>query len=434
MKAWNRLGNVERLMGSDLIVVAGGAHGLTGPVHQLMLRLLLDRQILWVDADAFFPSSPLTGRTGEYSGEPSTCVASSASGGRVACAEPFQSSPMRAAKSPFPILTSSVVETDRIDAAGFVSPLVLSRRIRRAAAVLGLHRPILWLTSPWARVLADLFAGPAVVYQHVPVACSPIEAEKSVPEDADDKAATMRAAEVARQEAAIAERADLVLAPTVETAARFDQDRTRVLANGVDTDLFATPAQRALGMPWDRPVVGFHGRIDERFDTECVADLARQLPQWHFVLIGPVSTDVSRLLDMKNVTLTGCLPHEELPRYSQYWTAAIMPRRAGAPPMQDAPLQLGEYLAAGLPVVGSGEQNLGRYSDLVSCADNVLALAQALQACAEEPASCRALRQERLLVDAWSIRAGFVNRLLDKLEVRERLPGCAYDQVEEWTL
>lgn len=101
--------------------------------------------------------------------------------------------------------------------------------------------------------------------------------------------------------------------------------------------------------------------------------------------------------------------------------------------MPDVPLQLGEYLAAGLPVVGSGEQNLGRYADLVSCAHNAPALAQALQACAAEPPSCRALRQTRLLADAWSIRAGFVNRLLDKLEVRARLPGSAFDQVEAWT-
>ena len=409
-------------MGSDLIVVAGGARGLPGPVHQLMLRLLLDRQILWVDADAFFPPSLLIRHADKRSGEPDTSCA------------PVDGAPMLSAKSPFPILTSSVVDTDGIDRAGFVRSLVLSRRIQRAAAVLGLHRPMLWLASPWALGLAELFAGPALVYQHVPVARSAIEAGKARPGDADVQAAAIRSTEAARQEAAIALRADLILAPTVESAARFDQQKTRLLANGVDTDLFATPAQRALDMPWDRPVAGFHGYIDERFDTEVVSELAGHLPQWHFMLIGPVSADVSRLQAMDNVTLTGCLPHEELPRYSQYWTAAIMPFRAGAPPMLDAPLQLGEYLAAGLPVVGSGEQNVGRYSDLVSHADSAPALAQTLQACAEEPPSCRALRQARLLVDAWTIRAGFVNRLLDKLEARERLPGSAYDQVEAWKL
>jgi glycosyltransferase involved in cell wall biosynthesis len=293
---------------------------------------------------------------------------------------------------------------------------------------------MLWLESRWARVLADLFSGLALAYQHVPMARSALEAGNAGGGDADLQAAAVRSAEAARQEAAIALRADLILAPTVESAARFDQQETRLLANGVDPDLFATPAQRALDMPCDRPVVGFHGRIDERFDTERVADLAKQLPQWHFMLLGPVSTDVSRLQLMHNVTLTGCLPHEQLPRYSQYWTAAIMPFRVGASSMLDAPLQLGEYFAAGLPVVGSGEQNLGRYTDLVSRADNVPALAQALKACADEPTSSRALRQKQQLADAWSIRAGFVNRLLDRLEVSERLPSSACDQVEAWTL
>jgi glycosyltransferase involved in cell wall biosynthesis len=430
MKASNRLGRVERLMGADLIVVAGGTDGLPGPVHQLMLRLLLDRQILWVDADAFFPAPAATGRAGN----PSASGAFSDASERVVFGEPFEGAPMLPAKSPFPILTSSIVETDELDPAVFVSPLALSRRIRRAAGVLGLHRPMLWLASPWASVLAELFSGLALVYQHIPMARSAIEAGKAGVGSTAFQAAALRSAEAARQEAAIALRANLILAPTAESAARFDQHKTRLLANGVDTDLFATPAQRALDMPCDRPVVGFHGRIDERFDTEGVADLANQLPQWHFMLIGPVSTDVSRLQVMDNVTLTGCLPHEQLPRYSQYWTAAIMPFRVGAPPMPAVPLQLGEYLAAGLPVVGCGEQNLGRYSDLVSRADNVPALAQALRACADEPPSSRALRQKRQLADSWSIRAGFVNRLLDRLEVSERLPSSACDQVEAWTL
>jgi glycosyltransferase involved in cell wall biosynthesis len=405
-------------MGSDLIVVAGGADGLPGPIHQLMLRLLLDRQILWIDADAFFPSLQLTVHAGERSGEPPV------SGERDACGQSFDVAPIPSTKSPFPILTSSVVETDGIDAAGFLSPLALIRRVRRAAAVLGLHRPMLWLASPWARVLAELFAGPALVYQHVPIVRLSDSGEEASA-DTDVHAAGISPALAAREEAAIARRADLILAPTVESAARFDQHKTRLLANGVDTDLFATPAQRTLDMPWDRPVAGFHGHIDQRFDTERVAELARQLPQWHFMLIGPVSTDVSRLRAMENLSLTGRLPHDELPRYSQYWTAAIMPFRAGAPPMLDVPLQLGEYLAAGLPVVASGEQTLGRYSDLVIRADSTAAMAQALLACAEEPPSCRALRQARLFVDGWSNRAGFVNRLLDKLESRERLLDTA---------
>ena len=417
-------------MGSDLIVVAGGGRGLPGPVHQLMQRLLLDRQILWVDADAFF-STPLS------------CAADAAPVvDPEVSSKPDRGIPMRSSESPFPILTAAVVGTEGRGATGRISPLALSRRMRRAAAVLGLHRPMLWLASPWAGVLTEWFAGPAIVYQHLPVAWAPTPALRLAaypPACADARRirttnAELQSARAARAEAAIAARADLILAPTVDSAARFDQHKTRLLTNGVDTDLFATPAQRALDMPWDRPVVGFHGPIDDRFDRELVIDVARRLPGWHFMLIGPVSTDVSRLRALENVSLTGCLAHEELPRYSQYWTAAIMPRRAEPAPMLDIPLQLGEYLAAGLPVVASGGRRLGRYADLVHQVGGPAAAARALLACAEEAPSCRARRRARVLGDAWSIRAGFVNRLLDKLDARACRPHDAVERGQAWRL
>jgi hypothetical protein len=58
----------------------------------------------------------------------------------------------------------------------------------------------------------------------------------------------------------------------------------------------------------------------------------------------------------------------------------MLPRRAGAPVRQHPPLQLGEYLAARLSVIGAGE------------------------------------------------RVASVNRLLQALETRQRLPKCGCDR------
>lgn len=371
----------HRLMGSDLIVVADRSSGLPGPVQQLMRRLVLDRQILWVDADAFRAGAPR----------------------RRSRETPISD------KLPFPVLDASALGVDQHLLAGPVGATRLSRRINRAADLLGLKRPMLWLASSSAHALAKSLSEHGLVYHHVP---SPRDRGAAVDSRPD------------AQEAALAQAADLVLAPTLESAACFARDKTRLLPNGVDVDLFATPTQRALEMPWDRPVAGFHGHIDAHFDTDLVAAAARLLPNWQFMLIGPVSTDVASLAAMDNVMLIGARSHEELPRFSQYWAAAILPRRAGAPVRQHPPLQLAEYLAAGLSVISAGEQVASDYADLMTPVRAAPELASALASTLDEPLSRRALRRARMLGCSWSVRAAFVNRLLHKIEARQGPPGC----------
>jgi glycosyltransferase involved in cell wall biosynthesis len=368
-------------MRSDLIVVADRTSGLSSPIQQLMLRLVLDRQILWVDADLF--------RRGVT--------------WRRCHATPI------ADKLPFPVLDASALGVDQSSLAPCVGASTLSRRIIAAAGRLGLKRPILWLASSAAHGLAKSFSGQGLVYHHAP---TPRDCESAI-DPRPDAAAT-----------ALARAADLVLAPTLESVPCFARDKARLLPNGVDLELFATPTQRALEMPWDRPVAGFHGHINEDFDTELVAAAAHLLPNWQFMLIGPVSTDVASLAAMDNVMLLGARSHEELPRFSQYWAAAILPRRAGAPVRQHPPLQLAEYLAAGLPVISAGEQVVCDYADLITPVRAAPELATALVSTLEQPLSSRASRRARMVGYSWSIRAAFVHRLLDKIEARQGPPGC----------
>jgi len=376
-------------MGSDLIVVADRYSGLSGPVQQLMLRLVLDRQILWVDAHAFAEGAA-----------------------RRRC----RNTPI-SDKLPIPVLDASALGVEQQPLASFVGAAALGRRIIDAAGLLGLKRPMLWLASSAsaAHALAKSFSNHRVVYHHVL-------------STRDDEAAVDVKPDV--REMALGQAADLVLAPTPESAACFARNKTRLLPNGVDVDLFATPTQRALEMPWDRPVAGFHGHINEHFDTQLVAAAARLLPNWQFMLIGPVSTDVASLAAMDNVMLIGARSHEELPRFSQYWAAAIVPRRAGAPVRQHCPLQLGEYLAAGLSVIAAGDQVPSDYADLITPVDDAPQLAAALASTLDEPPSCRALRCARMVEYSWSVRAAFVNRLLQELETHQRLPRCGYENAK----
>lgn len=97
-------------------------------------------------------------------------------------------------------------------------------------------------------------------------------------------------------------------------------------------------------------------------------------------------------------------------------------RRSGS-----IPLQLGEYLAAGLSVIGVGERVASDYADLMTPVCDAAELATALASTLDEPPSTRALRCARMVESSWSVRAAFVNRLLQELETRQRRSGGGYE-------
>ncbi|HLT05063.1 MAG TPA: glycosyltransferase family 1 protein, partial [Pseudomonas sp.] len=82
------------------------------------------------------------------------------------------------------------------------------------------------------------------------------------------------------------------------------------MPSSVDVAHFAA-ARQPLPEPQDqagigRPRLGFFGVIDERFDIELVAELARRRPDWNLVLLGPVvKIDPATLPRLPNIHYLG---------------------------------------------------------------------------------------------------------------------------------
>ncbi|MCG6943623.1 MAG: glycosyltransferase [Thiohalocapsa sp.] len=377
-------------MVSDLIVVAERRAYAPSCTFQLMSRLLLDRQVLWVDADAFRRE-------------------------RHAQAAPAAASPPTAntapdVKAPFPVLTAEDLGAGAHPLAPLVSSRLLARRVMRTAQSHRLRNPILWLASPWAAPLLEAGYDGPVVYQVGP---------EQLPADAD----AARACAV--QEAAILARADLVLLPARDALPQVPRARTRLLPAAVDLDLFSTPAQRARDLPQHRPIAGCHGHFDRGFDARLFADIARRLPHWRFMLLGPVACDLSAVRGLANVRVAGARSQDQLPRYLQFWNASLLLRHPGAPVRRAPPVTLLEALATGLPVLVAGRSNLGGYADLVTRAEDADAAAAAVSAAAAEPAEWRALRRRRVAGDGWDARAAMVNRLLADLDAHAAIGAIA---------
>ncbi len=101
------------------------------------------------------------------------------------------------------------------------------------------------------------------------------------------------------------------------------------------------------------PRIGYVGGIHRWVDLDLVRDLARRRPDLHFVLVGPLQTNVSRLNGLSNVHLLGSKPHSLLPDYIRGFNVCMIPYRLTDYTDNVYPTKLNEYLAMGKPVVST---------------------------------------------------------------------------------
>ncbi len=130
------------------------------------------------------------------------------------------------------------------------------------------------------------------------------------------------------------------------------------------------PADQA-GIP--HPRLGFFGVIDERFDIKLLDAVAKERPDWHFVMIGPVVKIHPRTLPKHpNIHYLGPKKYEELPDYLAGWDVALLLFARNESTKFISPTKTPEYLAAGKPVISTsirdvirpyGELNLVRIAD-----------------------------------------------------------------------
>ncbi len=191
------------------------------------------------------------------------------------------------------------------------------------------------------------------------------------------------AEEMLAQEQQLFASADLV---TVSSAALADeamkkQARPLLLRNACDFDHFAA-AGRTKNL---RPVIGYYGAIADWFDSDLVADLAKRRPDWDFVLVGSTDlADVSRLIRLPNVTLTGEQPYAGLPRWLTRFDATIIPFKRM--PLTEAtnPVKAYEILAAGKPLVSVPLPEVAALGSLVRLAETAEEFERQLEAALKE--------------------------------------------------
>ncbi len=241
--------------------------------------------------------------------------------------------------------------------------------------------------------------------------------------------------EAARQaEIDLLMRADVVFASS-ESLYRSRKSRSNnIFVFTCSTDMaHFMQARQPLPEPEDQAVIphprlGFYGMIGPHFASKLIARAAALQPNWHFVLIGPV-TEETLLPKGPNIHYLGTKSYEELPAYLAGWDLALAPYREDTLTETVMPAKIPEYLAAGVRVVSApitdvvqqyGRQGLVQMASSLEIFVNVAA--SLLEDSEKEKASWLQLVDKELATrSSWDrTQQKMVARILESLDRKRR--------------
>jgi len=193
-------------------------------------------------------------------------------------------------------------------------------------------------------------------------------------------ASSRHARKILKDEAQFIKKADLVFVTSAglyNYCAKHRKD-VHVYPFGVNIDNFNSEEAARLPMPKDmagikNPIIGYIGAVQKWIDKGLIRSLAEAMPDYSFVFIGPLYTDIKEFSDFKNVYFLGAKKHKELPAYLKYFAVAIIPYRLTKYIENVYPTKLNEYLAMGKPVVSTDMPEIRQFNRINN---NVITIAK----------------------------------------------------------
>ena len=174
------------------------------------------------------------------------------------------------------------------------------------------------------------------------------------------------------------------------------------------------------------PIIGYVGGVHKWIDQELVKYLAERYPQYSFVFIGPVQTDVSKLQILKNIHFLGKKEHERLPFFIKYFDVGVIPYLISEYTNNVYPTKLNEYLALGKPVVSTQLPEIiefnKEYGDIVHVSEGKEKFGENInKAINEDNQILRARRIEVSRDNSWDVRIEKMSRLMEEGIERKKI-------------
>lgn len=257
--------------------------------------------------------------------------------------------------------------------------------------------PIIWTSELYIADLQSHLSGASLVYY-----CN----EESVADTVTDTQLKFE------QEQTMVRNANVIFCSNDIICSRFPRNKTLLLPQAVDTELFCQPTVIAHDMPkQDKPIAGFYGELDDHIDYQLLYYSALNLPDWNFLFIGKNKLSNYPLPRLANIHYLGPKPHCDLPSYSQHWQASLLPYKREIVPPLTIETTLLEYLAVGAPIITTSTYCIKSYTKYINVVESAHEMSEALRLATYEQKT----PSDLVISDSWQVRSNFVSRILENL-------------------
>jgi len=264
-----------------------------------------------------------------------------------------------------------------------------------------LRHPVVWLYTPMALPLARRLAPKALIYDVM----DELSAFKGAPPELLDREAdAYRAVDVV-----------FTGGPSLYRAKCHRHPNVHCFPSSVDLAHYATARDASLDhpdqTPKPRPRLGYFGVIDERLDLALLDTIARARPDWHLMMVGPVTKiDPEQLPGHPNIHYFGQRRYEELPGFLAGWDVCLLPFARNEATRFISPTKTLEYMAAEKPIVSTPITDVAEpYGHIVYLGDSAADIIAACERALGERASERVRRlkgmRDVLLQTSWDATA-----------------------------
>jgi glycosyltransferase involved in cell wall biosynthesis len=231
-------------------------------------------------------------------------------------------------------------------------------------------------------------------------------------------------------EAQVIRQADVVIATAEELrkAKAPLNNRIFTVTNGAHVDHFAKTQlpETAVAQdiaPFKKPVIALIGTVFRWIDQEMVAYAAQRHPDWSFVFIGQVTTDISVLKSCPNIHIFGPRPYADLPGYLKGIDVVTVPFLFNDLTLRASPIKFYEYLASGVPIVASRLPDFEPFAHLAHLVRTKEEFSVALEAAvADKSPEKRSARMAEGQKHSWEARFRRIDELIESA-LAEKEPG-----------
>ncbi|WP_123068370.1 glycosyltransferase [Massilia aurea] len=206
---------------------------------------------------------------------------------------------------------------------------------------------------------------------------------------------------------------------------------TTIIRNAAEVEFFGThPVEQKIYA--EKHIIGYYGAIAEWFDVDLVEYVAKNRPQWKFLLIGSTSgANVERLKELPNVEFTGEIPYRQIPSYLYAFNCAIIPFKLTELIKATNPVKLYEYFSAGKPVVATDIPELKvAPQELIGVAKDKEQFIKKIERALNESELNKERRRLWASQHSWAVRARDFLVYCSKLSPRVSVVVLCYNSIE----